>query len=93
LSAYWSNAGPAGWSRTSFLGNIKPRNDFICSFNLLCDGVNGGTLSVVRGLRVGVVGVVVGVGLQCGVRYGVSCLHGDRGGSLLGFARCVALNV
>jgi hypothetical protein len=33
-----------------------------------------------------------GEGLQFGVRKGVSCRHGDRGGSLIGVSCCGALN-
>jgi hypothetical protein len=33
-----------------------------------------------------------GEGLQFGVRKGVSCRHGDWGGSLMGVCRCGALN-
>jgi hypothetical protein len=33
-----------------------------------------------------------GEGLQFGVQKGVSCRHGDRGGSPIGFSRRVALN-
>jgi hypothetical protein len=39
-----------------------------------------------------VVGCGGGEGLQFGVRKGVSCRHGDRGGSLMGVCRCGALN-
>jgi hypothetical protein len=82
-SAYCSKSGPAGWSSTSFLGKIRPRTDFICLRNLRWDGVSG-----VSGVGVcGRCGGDGGAGLQLAVRYGVSTLHGDRGGSLLGFAR------
>jgi hypothetical protein len=77
---------------TSFLGNIRPRNHLSCECNLLCDGVNGVVAPDFPVLRLGVGSCGGGEGFQFGVREGVSCRHGDRGGSLIGVSRCGALN-
>ena len=61
----------------------RTNNELVCICELMWDGVSG-----VSGIGVcGRCGGDGGAGLQLAVRYGVSTLHGARGGSLLGLAR------